>query len=317
MKYIVYITINLCNGKFYIGVHKTNPDTFDGYIGCGIYRQNQATKNYPFHNAVRKYGYNNFKRTTIEVFDTQEEAYQLESLIITRTLLHSKQCYNIQNGGLGSTGFTRKAVYQFALNGNFIKKWTSVKEASETLNISYIDTVCRGERDSAGGFYWSYTKEFKYIPYNSRKTIAQYTPSGKFIRTWDSEKEAQLELCINNIHTAIKLEHLCGGYMWKHFNGSTENINPYIDKRKLSKIFNNIQQLDANNNVIKVWDNLQDMEASGFKIQYVRNVIKGRQKTYKGYIFKIQDKDIVSSSDENQSSSTKNISTVTTQVEDI
>ena len=39
IKYIVYITINRCNGKFYIGVHKTNPDVFDGYIGNGIYRQ--------------------------------------------------------------------------------------------------------------------------------------------------------------------------------------------------------------------------------------------------------------------------------------
>ena len=38
MKYIVYITINLCNGKFYIGVHRTNPEVFDGYIGNGIYR---------------------------------------------------------------------------------------------------------------------------------------------------------------------------------------------------------------------------------------------------------------------------------------
>ncbi|MGN0966104.1 MAG: hypothetical protein ACI4OP_00710 [Candidatus Coprovivens sp.] len=39
MAYIVYITINLCNGKFYIGVHRTNPEVFDGYIGCGIYRE--------------------------------------------------------------------------------------------------------------------------------------------------------------------------------------------------------------------------------------------------------------------------------------
>lgn len=35
LKYIVYITINLCNGKFYIGVHKTNPEVFDNYIGLG------------------------------------------------------------------------------------------------------------------------------------------------------------------------------------------------------------------------------------------------------------------------------------------
>ena len=39
LKYIVYIT----NGKFYIGVHKTNPEVFDNYIGLGIYRQSNAT----------------------------------------------------------------------------------------------------------------------------------------------------------------------------------------------------------------------------------------------------------------------------------
>ena len=42
--YIVYITINLCNGKFYIGVHRTNPDIFDGYIGNGIYNLSTANK---------------------------------------------------------------------------------------------------------------------------------------------------------------------------------------------------------------------------------------------------------------------------------
>ena len=72
LKYIVYITINLCNGKFYIGVHKTNPDVFDGYIGCGIYRQADANEPYPFHRAVKKYGYENFKRTTIKIFPIQK-----------------------------------------------------------------------------------------------------------------------------------------------------------------------------------------------------------------------------------------------------
>jgi hypothetical protein len=35
-KYIVYQTINLVNNKIYIGVHRTNPDIFDGYIGNGV-----------------------------------------------------------------------------------------------------------------------------------------------------------------------------------------------------------------------------------------------------------------------------------------
>ena len=32
-KYIVYMTVNMQNKKFYIGVHKTDtPYTFDGYL---------------------------------------------------------------------------------------------------------------------------------------------------------------------------------------------------------------------------------------------------------------------------------------------
>ena len=36
-EYIVYMTINLVNNKIYIGVHKTNLEFFDGYLGNGVY----------------------------------------------------------------------------------------------------------------------------------------------------------------------------------------------------------------------------------------------------------------------------------------
>jgi hypothetical protein len=84
----------------YVGVHKTNPDIFDGYIGCGIYRQSDAVnKNSIFHKAVKKHGYSNFKRTTIQIFDNSEIGYQqalsLERDIVNSTFLKSKNVYNI------------------------------------------------------------------------------------------------------------------------------------------------------------------------------------------------------------------------------
>jgi hypothetical protein len=84
-KYIVYLTINVVNLKIYIGVHKTNtPYEFDGYLGCGV-KVNATLKNptTPFQYAVKKYGSKNFKRHTLSIFDTKEEAYNLEKQLVT------------------------------------------------------------------------------------------------------------------------------------------------------------------------------------------------------------------------------------------
>ena len=37
LKYIVYCTTCTANNKIYVGVHRTNPDVFDGYIGNGVF----------------------------------------------------------------------------------------------------------------------------------------------------------------------------------------------------------------------------------------------------------------------------------------
>ena len=51
-----------------------------------------------------------------------------------------------------------KKLMQKDSNGNVIKVWNSMKEASETLGIdkSSISMVCHGKRHVAGGYYWKY-----------------------------------------------------------------------------------------------------------------------------------------------------------------
>lgn len=50
------------------------------------------------------------------------------------------------------------SVDQFSLSGEFIKTWSSRKEASETLHIvaSSISECVKNKRKTAGGFIWKY-----------------------------------------------------------------------------------------------------------------------------------------------------------------
>ena len=52
-------------------------------------------------------------------------------------------------------------INQYELNGDFIKQWSSIKEASNTLNISYVGIVqcCRHRSKSSGNYIWRYAKK--------------------------------------------------------------------------------------------------------------------------------------------------------------
>lgn len=58
---------------------------------------------------------------------------------------------------------TNKNIYQYDLNGNFIKKFDSIRKANiamnTTINNSLISRVASGKRKTAYGFIWKYTKE--------------------------------------------------------------------------------------------------------------------------------------------------------------
>jgi len=47
-------------------------------------------------------------------------------------------------------------VEQLDLDGNFIKLWDSLTQASTTLKIKHISDACKGKRKTAGKFKWRY-----------------------------------------------------------------------------------------------------------------------------------------------------------------
>lgn len=139
IKFIVYLTVNIVNKKIYIGVHQTNVDDFDGYIGCGVFvtqpntYQNSSTH---FQYAVKKYGVKNFLRFTLYEFDTEEEAYKMEEILVTEEFVKRENTYNMMIGGRNWSNNQKIKVYMYDLEGTFIQEFESVNEAGR-----YFDKI--------------------------------------------------------------------------------------------------------------------------------------------------------------------------------
>ena len=85
----IYKITNNIDNKFYYGVH-CGKNT-DSYMGSGLLLK----------NAQAKHGINNFSKQILMWFDTIEEAYEYEAVIVNEKLVKSKNCYNIALGGNG------------------------------------------------------------------------------------------------------------------------------------------------------------------------------------------------------------------------
>ena len=71
-----------------------------------------------FQFAVKKYSVKNFIRTTLKVFDNEEDAYKLESELVNEEFLKRDDTYNLILGGRDISQFMVK-VYMYDLEGNF------------------------------------------------------------------------------------------------------------------------------------------------------------------------------------------------------
>lgn len=139
MKYIVYKTTNLVNGYIYIGVHHTEtPYQFDLYLANGIYINKPDSYKKcktAMQKAVSEYGIKNFRRETLAVFDTAEEAYDLEGEIVNEEFLSRPDVYNMILGGRINHSDGIKC-YLYNLEGNFLQQFKSYEEAALYLHLN-------------------------------------------------------------------------------------------------------------------------------------------------------------------------------------
>jgi group I intron endonuclease len=97
--WILYKTINLINGKIYVGVHKVaDTSTSKRYLGSGD----------KLKIAIKKYGRENFVRETLAEFSSCDDVYTAEAQIVTEEFIKREDTYNISLGGRGGVNLTEE-----------------------------------------------------------------------------------------------------------------------------------------------------------------------------------------------------------------
>ena len=288
MKFIVYCTTCKINGKIYIGVHKTeNPNVFDGYIGNGLkIGYNIKNPKTAFQHAVKKYGYSNFVRNTLFIFNNEEEAYLKEKEIVTLEFIRQKDNYNTNVGNkLDVTNYRtskHSEIYQYDENGNLLNIFKSNKEASEKLNITLTSlTYARSHKTLLKGFYFlsaddnvdNIIKIKEEIYKITDKSVSKYK-NGILIYTYPNMKQAAKEnnISVSEIKKSIKLEDGVWSYGYSKIYKSNKNPIPV-----------KVNQYDLNGNLIKTWDSISQCRKEFPKLKEV--LLKNRNHTH-GFTFK-------------------------------
>lgn len=55
--------------------------------------------------------------------------------------------------------FSKKKVYQYDRDGNFIREWDSISEAQNYYKVKTIARVCNGKRNTSAGYVWSFFRK--------------------------------------------------------------------------------------------------------------------------------------------------------------
>lgn len=267
IKWIVYCTTNIINKKIYVGVHKTNPEIFDGYIGDNCYVNRPSTYEkgkYRFHRAVKKYGPKNFIRNTIAVFDNSDDAFALEADIVNEEFLKRTDVYNLALGGkVGGQVTQRIPCFLYDSNGNFIKKFNSYLDASIELsrNLRSIQRAIKDKCKCSDYFITNVKYEkldlTKMHSYEGPHKIPcfQYDEFGKYECCYESIKDAARILNYDDtcIGKSIKL-----GIKYKNKYFSNVFDLEYSNAKSTKIATLEIHQYDLEGNFIASYKNMQE-----------------------------------------------------------
>lgn len=204
-----------------------------------------------------------------------------------------------------------KAIFQFDLKGNFIKKYKSIKKAARKLGIfdQQITHCAKGRCKKYHNFQWRYAsdpvfadgiKPIAPVSYSKQKhrngprAVLQFDMKGTFIKRFESITVAAKEVgvnpdsitaCLNNkFYTAKK-------FQWKDaddplFRNGIKNI-PEVDTEKLLLPKPVLQFSKEGKFIAQYMSILHAAQETGVSRQSLLRGVKNSKKIVKGYQWKL------------------------------
>lgn len=276
--FLIYKITNKINNKIYIG--KTcRSISIRWKEHCS--KANQKDKFY-LHNAILKYGKENFIIEKIDETDDEKTINQLEQYWINFYNSNNKKYgYNLTNGGEGNQKYNWNEFRELWDNGYSIK---------EIANIYNCDRHTIGESLKE---YKNYSYKESLSRSNSLKiSVDKYDNNKHLLKTYTSITEAAIDnnCSTTTISKCIKdKKYSAIGYYWSiHGESLPEDITI---KNKRNKV--QIQQIDLEGNIIQIFPSAAEAARavnSNGKINSISSCIlqvcKGKRKTAYGYKWK-------------------------------
>lgn len=218
----VYKITNKQNGKIYIGITNQGANTNRWYKHCS---DANVGSTFPLHNAIRKYGKENFQIEVIEIIENEDFDYLKEREIYWIKELDSynrKIGYNLTLGGDGTFGRfhseeTKDKIRQKALNrhpSDITRKNMSDAQKKVKRDYSKLANISNTKR-------WADPNNKIKASLNSknRRDLVQYDSNMIFVKEFSSAVEAgksikkapqNISRCAaGNLKTAY-------GFIWKY-----------------------------------------------------------------------------------------------------
>lgn len=222
--FYVYAHINKINGKIYIGISKRKNPNQRWKNGKGY------DYNWHFNSAIEKYGWDNFEHQIIASNLTEEEASNMEKLLIKKFDSTNRQFgYNFADGGYNNRGLKGE------LNPFYEKVPTKAVEASvaarkgKQLSEEHKEKIRQGnikagvkESSLIALREWQHKK--KNMPTGSRNAKSTPIYCFEMDKIYESQHIAERELGLprSSVYQALKNNIKAKGYHFKYVLNSND-----------------------------------------------------------------------------------------------